>query len=90
MLACSALKRRYRSRLGVGKPHVRLVHLDGPEALLRERIEQRTGHFMPASQLASQCALLERPTVEEAAIIIDIAPPPETIVRSIREALGQP
>ena len=90
VLACSALKRHYRSRLGVDKPHVRLVHLDGPEALLRERIEQRTGHFMPASQLASQCALLERPTVDEAAIIIDIAPPPETIVRSIRAALGRP
>ena len=88
VLACSALKRRYRTRLGVGKPHVRLVHLDGPETLLRERIEQRTGHFMPASQLASQCALLERPTVEEAAIIIDIAPPPETIVRGIRMAIG--
>jgi gluconokinase len=90
VLACSALKRRYRSRLGVGKPHVRLVHLDGPEALLRERIEQRTGHFMPASQLASQCALLERPTVDEAAIIIDIAPPPEAIVRGIRAAIGRP
>jgi gluconokinase len=90
VLACSALKRRYRSRLGVGKPHVRLVHLDGPESLLRERLEQRTGHFMPASQLASQCALLERPTVEEAAIIIDIAPPPVTIVRSIMAALGRP
>jgi gluconokinase len=88
VLACSALKRRYRTRLGVGKPHVRLVHLDGPETLLRERIEQRTGHFMPASQLASQCALLERPTVEEAAIIIDIAPPPDTIVRGIRMAIG--
>jgi len=90
VLACSALKQRYRSHLGIGRPQVRLVHLDGPEELLRERIEQRTGHFMPASQLASQCALLERPTVEEAAIVIDIAPPPETIVGSIREALGRP
>jgi len=92
VLACSALKRRYRSRLGVGRPHVRLVHLDGPEDLLRERIEQRTGHFMPASQLASQCALLERPMAEEEAIVVDIAPPPETIVGSIKAALcrGRP
>jgi len=90
VLACSALTRHYRSRLGVGKPHVRLVHLDGTESLLRERLEQRTGHFMPASLLASQCALLERPTVDEAAIIVDIAPPPETIVRSIMAAIGHP
>jgi len=90
VLACSALKRCYRSRLGVGRPHVRLVLLDGPEDVLRERIEQRTGHFMPASQLANQCALLERPTADEAAVIIDIAPPPETITSSIRTALGHP
>ena len=90
VLACSALKRRYRSRLGVGKPHVRLVHLDGPEDLLRERIEQRTGHFMPASQLASQCALLERPTDDERPIRIDIASSPDTIVRQITVALDRP
>ena len=88
VLACSALKRSYRSRLGVGKRHVRLVHLDGTEALLRERLEQRTGHFMPASLFASQCALLERPTVDEAAITIDIAAPPAAIVRSIVAALA--
>ncbi len=89
VLACSALKRSYRSRLGVGKPHVRLVHLDGTEALLRERLEQRTGHFMPASQLASQCALLERPTDDERPIRVDIASSPETIVQQITVALGR-
>ena len=89
VLACSALKRSYRSRLGVGKPHVRLVHLDGTEALLRERLEQRTGHFMPASQLASQCALLERPTDDEKPIRVDIASSPETIVQQITVALGR-
>jgi gluconokinase len=90
VLACSALKRSYRSRLGVGKRHVRLVHLDGTEGLLRERLEQRTGHFMPASLFASQCALLERPTDDEKPIRVDIASSPETIVRQITAALGSP
>jgi gluconokinase len=90
VLACSALKRHYRSHLGVGKHHVRLVHLDGTEALLRERLEQRTGHFMPASLLASQCALLERPTDDERPIRVDIASSPEDIVRQITVALGRP
>ncbi len=90
VLACSALKHGYRSRLGVGKPHVRLVHLDGTEDMLRERLEQRTGHFMPASLLASQCALLERPSDDERPIRVDIASSPEVIVRQITAALGRP
>ena len=89
VLACSALKRSYRSRLGVGRTQVGLVHLDGTEQLLRERLEQRTGHFMPASLLASQCALLERPTDDERPIRVDIASSPETIVRAIVAALGR-
>ena len=88
VLACSALKRSYRTRIGVGRPEVRLVHLDGAESLLRERLEQRTGHYMPASLLASQCALLERPTDDERPIRIDIAPSPESIVDNITAALG--
>jgi len=87
VLACSALRRAYRVRLGIGRPQVRLVHLEGEEALLRERLEQRTGHFMPASLLASQCALLEHPTDDERPIRVDVALPPETIVRHIITAL---
>jgi len=88
VLACSALKRSYRDRLGTARPRIRLVHLDGSEPLLRERLEQRTGHFMPPSLLASQCALLERPTADEAAIVIDIAPQPAAIVADILTALA--
>jgi len=87
VLACSALRRSYRTRLGTGRPQVRLVHLDGDEALLHERLEQRTGHFMPASLLASQCALLERPEDDERPIRVDVGPPPDTIVRNITATL---
>jgi len=87
VMACSALRRAYRDRLGLGKPQVRLVHLEGEQSLLRERLEQRTGHFMPASLLASQCALLERPMDDERPIRVDVALPPETIVRHIITAL---
>ena len=88
VLACSALKRSYRDRIGAGRPGVRLVHLDGPESLIRERIEQRTGHYMPASLLASQCALLERPKDEESAITVGIAATPAEIARDIRRAVA--
>jgi gluconate kinase len=44
---------------------------------------------MPASLLASQCALLERPSDDERPIRVDIASSPETIVREITAAVGR-
>jgi gluconokinase len=89
VLACSALKRRYRDRIGAGRPGVRLVHLDGAEDVLRKRLEQRTGHFMPPSLLASQCALLERPADDEAAITVDVTAGSAEIVRCIVAELSR-
>jgi gluconokinase len=87
VLACSALARRYRDRLGLPHPLVRLVHLDDPGRVVRKRIEQRAGHFMPATLLDSQVALLERPTADERPVVVDVAAAPDAIVRSILAAL---
>lgn len=87
VLACSALARRYRDRLGLPHPLVRLVHLDDPGGVVRKRIEQRAGHFMPATLLDSQLALLERPTPDERPIVVDVAADPDTIVRAILSQL---
>ena len=59
VLACSALRRRYRDRILRRAPRTRFVELDVPERALRDRLARRTGHFMPASLLASQLATLE-------------------------------
>jgi gluconokinase len=83
VLACSALARRYRDRLGLPDPRIRLVHLDDPSGVIRKRIEQRAGHFMPATLLDSQLALLERPAPDERPIVVDVAAEPDAIVRSI-------
>lgn len=88
VLACSALKRAYRERLGGGLPGVRLVHLDGEPELIRRRIAARRDHFMPASLLDSQWATLERPGPDECPIIVDVAGSPEAIVAAIRTALA--
>lgn len=83
VLACSALARRYRDRLGLPHPRIRLVHLDDPGGVVRRRIEQRAGHFMPATLLDSQLALLERPAADERPIVVDVAADPDTIVRAV-------
>jgi gluconokinase len=83
VLACSALARRYRDRLGLPHPLIRLVHLDDPSGVVKKRVEQRAGHFMPATLLDSQLALLEKPAPDERPIVVDVAADPDAIVRSI-------
>ena len=87
VLACSALARRYRDRLGLPHPHIRLVHLDDVGGVIRQRLERRPGHFMPAALLDSQVALLERPAADERPIVVDVASEPEVIVRAILASL---
>ncbi len=88
VLACSALARRYRDRMGLGRPGVRLVLLDGTRETIRARIEARRDHFMPASLLDSQLAALERPAPEERAIVVSIEEPPEAIAARIAMLLA--
>jgi len=90
VLACSALARRHREALGLHAARIRLVHLTGPPAVIRQRIEQRAGHFMPATLLDSQLAALEPPQAAESPILIDVSAEPEEIVGRIMAALGLP
>jgi gluconokinase len=84
VLACSALKQGYRDRLGGDRPAVRFIYLKGDYALIRQRLQKRQGHFMPADLLKSQFATLEAP---EDVLAIDISQTPEAIVNSIKRAL---
>jgi carbohydrate kinase (thermoresistant glucokinase family) len=72
VVTCSALKRRYRDLLRSGDPSLRLVHLHGPREVLAQRLEQRRGHYMPASLLQSQLDALEPPGADEQALALAI------------------
>jgi len=85
VLACSALKTAYRTKLVDGLAEARVVYLHGSRALLAERLAARRGHYMNPALLDSQLATLEEPSQ---AIVVDIDRPPEEIVRAIRKALG--
>jgi len=84
VLACSALKASYRSKLQVA-PEVRFVYLKGSASLIAQRIQARHGHFANESILASQLADLEEP---ENALTVEIKGSPERIVDEIRKGLG--
>jgi gluconokinase len=63
VLACSALKARYRETLGAGMPAgaVSFVLLDGARELIAARLGSRPGHFFNPRLLESQLATLEKP-----------------------------
>jgi gluconokinase len=82
VLACSALKRRYRDELATGP--VKFVYLKGSRELILSRLRARHGHFANQSILDRQLEDLEEP---EDAITVDIAQPPEAIAAEIIEKL---
>ena len=86
VVACSALKSAYRERLADGLPVV-WVFLAGTSALIRERLEQRTGHFLPVEMLDSQLATLEVP---DDAIVANVSRPPREVVEGILKQLRGP
>lgn len=82
VLACSALKRRYRDRLRRGNPSARFVFLELPQTEAAKRVGQRNGHFMPDSLVASQFADLEAPLAEALTLTVDATRPLTDIVEA--------
>jgi gluconokinase len=85
VIACSALKESHRRLLLDGESWVQFVHLQGSRELISRRIQERRGHFMPATLLDSQFATLEPPAN---ALVVDVAPPPADIANEIIRWLG--
>jgi len=87
VVACSALKRRYRAVIVGNRPDVRLIYLNGDRELIARRIAARHEHFMPQSLLQSQFEALEEPGADENPIVVSIEPRPREIVGQIVAAL---
>ncbi len=71
VVACSALRRRYRDFIRARAGDVMFVMPVLDREALAARLAQRSDHFMPASLLDSQLELLEMPGSEEQAILVD-------------------
>jgi gluconokinase len=76
LLACSALKQKYRDRLANGCGQLVWVYLKGDFDLIRRRLEARKNHYMKAGLLESQFAALEEP---RDAIVVEAGAEPEAI-----------
>jgi len=82
VLACSALKARYRTALGERLPGLRIVHLAGSFELISARLATRQHRYMPPSLLASQFEALEAP---DDAVTVDV----DASVEAIAEAAAR-
>ena len=87
VLACSALKDKYRATLAAGMPEgtVHFVWLDGSRELIASRLAERHHEFMNAGLLDSQLATLE-PPAGAVHVINDRAP--EAVVNEILQQVS--
>jgi gluconokinase len=83
VVTCSALKRTYRNELRAGRPQLRLIFLEAPFELIRQRLSARADHFFPADLLASQFRDLEAPGPDEQVLEVAVDDTPERIVERL-------
>ena len=86
VLACSALKRRYRDCLRLNSD-VKFVFLSGDYALVAKQLRHRRGHFMNPTLLRSQFADLEKPKRDEDVLTVQLGRTPQEIAEEIEARL---
>lgn len=87
VVTCSALKRAYRDLLRDGHPSVWFAHVTADPEVIRDRIEHRTGHYMPGSLLDSQLATLEPLADDEPGARVSGSGSPPSVVTELLAAL---
>ena len=86
VLACSALKHRYRDQLREGNDGLQFVYLHGDFDTIWSRMQTRQNHYMKPEMLHSQFTALEPPGPDEA-IRVNITDNVEQIVEQVLSRL---
>ena len=89
VMACSALKRKYREQLRAHVPGLRFVYIDIDVQTSAQRVGARTGHLFPRSLVTSQFAALESPVGEEGVFEVSALHPTEAQVGAVAGWLAQ-
>jgi gluconokinase len=88
ILACSALKRRYRDLLLADRPTARIAFLQIDRDVAATRLARRHGHFFDPDLLDSQFADLEPPASDEKAVlVVPVQDQPQVIADEIARRL---
>jgi gluconokinase len=88
VIACSALKRRYREALLAAAPTVRFLQLSLEREEARARVTGRADHFMPSSLVDSQFSEFEPLQPGEPGLSVDATRSLEEKLAAFREHLG--
>ncbi|WP_243064008.1 gluconokinase [Humibacter sp. RRB41] len=88
IVACSALKRRYRDLLREYAPGTYFAHLDPSREVLRARLAARVHEYMPAGLLDSQLGSLEPLQPDEFGAVFRVDETVDATVADIRAALA--
>ncbi|MEJ3404822.1 gluconokinase, GntK/IdnK-type [Rathayibacter sp. YIM 133350] len=89
VIACSALRRRYRERLLAADPDAVFVVLDVAREDLESRVRERHHQFMPPSLLNSQLAAFEPLDSDEPGFAIAVRSSVADVVAEIAARLAQ-
>ena len=87
VLACSALKRKYRDVLRAAAPGLLFVHLVLTREQALQRVASRDGHFYPPTLVDSQFEALEDPAREPRVVSVKAVLPLEAVVSQALEGL---
>jgi len=84
IVACSALKRRYREMLLTGRPEARVAFLTIDRDVAARRLAGRHGHFFGPRLLESQFEALELPGPDETDVVtIPVSGQPDTTATEV-------
>ncbi|KAL2002696.1 hypothetical protein VTN02DRAFT_6179 [Thermoascus thermophilus] len=88
IVTCSALKQKYRDVMRVaayGHPSVQIhfIYLKAEESVLMERVDGRQAHYMKSTMVHSQFEALEEPLEEWDALAVDVAAPPDEVMKRV-------
>lgn len=86
VIACSALKLKYREQLRSVSRQTLFLYLNGRQEVIEQRLKKRTDHYMPVGLLESQFADLENPIGEPNIIPVDID---QSLESMLEEALDK-
>jgi gluconokinase len=89
VLTCSALRRTYRDVLRDRHASVQFVHLVAAADTLQTRVEERFGHYMPASLVGTQLDTLEPLEPDEGGIVTSSERPVDRVVDDIEAWLAE-
>ncbi|KAJ5972182.1 Shikimate kinase [Penicillium vulpinum] len=94
VVACSALKQKYRDVMrvaayGSSLVQIHFVYLKLTEDVLLQRVSQRQSHYMKSSMVQSQLAVLEEPKGEWDAITINVEGTMEDVHRNVIDAVTE-